>query len=66
MHPGSIKMYQTIKENYWWSGMKMDIAEFVSKYLVYQQVKAKHRKPPGTLQPLPFQNESGNTSLWIL
>ena len=21
-HPGSTKMYWTIKENYWWSGMK--------------------------------------------
>ena len=20
MHPGSTKMYRTIKENYWWSG----------------------------------------------
>ena len=24
IHPGSIKMYRTIKENYWWSGMKRD------------------------------------------
>ena len=23
MHPDSTKMYQTIKENYWWSGIKM-------------------------------------------
>ena len=21
MHPGSTKMYRTIKENYWWSGI---------------------------------------------
>ena len=26
MHPESTKMYRTIKENYWWSGMKRDIA----------------------------------------
>ena len=36
MHPGSTKMYQTIKENYWWSGMKKDIADFVSRCLVCQ------------------------------
>ena len=36
MHSGSAKMYQTIKENYWWLGMKRDIAEFVSKCLVCQ------------------------------
>ena len=34
MHPGSTKMYRTIKKNYWWSGMKRDIAEFVSRCLV--------------------------------
>ena len=34
MHLESTKMYRIIKENYWWSGMKRDIAEFVSRYLV--------------------------------
>ena len=36
MHPGSTKMYRTIKENYCWSGMKRDVAEFVSRCLVCQ------------------------------
>ena len=54
MYPDSTKMYRTIKENYWWSDMKRDIAEFVSKYRVCQQVKAEHQKPAGTLQPLPI------------
>ena len=36
IHPYSTKMYRTIKKNYWWSGMKRDITEFVSRYLVYQ------------------------------
>ena len=40
MHPGSTKIYRTIKKKYWWSGMKRDIAEFVSKCLVCQQLKA--------------------------
>ena len=52
MHPGSTKMYRTIKENYWWLGMKRDVAEFVSRCLVCQQVKAEHQKPLGTLQLL--------------
>ena len=34
--------------------MKRDIAEFVSRCLVYQQAKAEHWKPPGTFQPLPI------------
>ena len=54
MHPGSTKMYRTIKENYWWSGMKRDVVEFVSRCLICQQVKAEHQRPSGTLQPLPI------------
>ena len=42
MASSSTKMYRTIRKNYWWSGMKRDIAEFVSICLVCQQVKAKH------------------------
>ena len=53
MHLGSTKMYWTNKGNYWWSGMKRDIAKFVS-CLVCQQVKAEHQKPLETLQPLPI------------
>ena len=45
MHPGSTKMYCTLKEYYWWSGMKREVAEYVSKCLVCQQVKAKRQKP---------------------
>ena len=54
IHPGSTKMYKTIKENYWWAGMERDIAEHVSKCLVCQQVKAEHQRPAGLLQPLPI------------
>ncbi|WRX21059.1 Reverse transcriptase domain - like 10 [Theobroma cacao] len=54
LHPGSTKMYRTIKESYWWPSMKRDIAEFVAKCLTCQQIKAKHQKPSGTLHPLPI------------
>ena len=54
MYPGSTKMYRTIEENYWWSGRKRDIIEFMFRCLVSQQVKAKHQKPTETLQPLPI------------
>ena len=42
MHPGSTKMYLDLKKSYWWEGMKNDIAEFVSRCLTCQQVKAEH------------------------
>ena len=34
--------------------MKTDISNFVHKCLVCQQVKAKHKKPPRLLVPLPI------------
>ena len=42
MHLGSTKMYHTLKGHYWWKGMKRDIAEFVSRCLTGQQVKAEN------------------------
>ena len=36
MHPRSTKLYRTLKENYWWLGMKKDIAEFAARCLVCQ------------------------------
>ncbi|KAL0560523.1 hypothetical protein IC582_000928 [Cucumis melo] len=52
MHPGSTKMYQDLKRVYWWRNMKREVAEFVNKCLVCQQVKAPRQKPAGLLQPL--------------
>ena len=54
MHLGSTKMYHTLREHYWWKGMKKEIAEFVSRCLTCQQVKAEHQKPAGKIQPLPI------------
>ncbi|RVX04475.1 Transposon Ty3-G Gag-Pol polyprotein [Vitis vinifera] len=52
IHPGGTKMYKDLRQNYWWSGMKHDIAQFVAQCLVCQQVKAEHQRPAGSLQPL--------------
>jgi hypothetical protein len=43
-------MYKDLKENYWWEGMKRDVAEFVSKCLICQQVKAEHQRPASLFQ----------------
>ncbi|KAH9658349.1 Endonuclease [Citrus sinensis] len=52
MHPGSTKMYRDLKQSFWWRNMKRDIAAFVSRCLVCQQVKIEHQRPAGTLQTL--------------
>ena len=51
IHSGSTKIYQDCKRNYWWPNRKSEMAEWVSKCLIYQKVKAKHR-PSMLLQPL--------------
>ncbi|GKC27339.1 putative reverse transcriptase domain-containing protein [Tanacetum coccineum] len=50
IHPGSDKMYQDLKQLYWWPNMKADIATYVSKCLTCAKVKAKHQRPSGLLQ----------------
>ena len=51
IHPGSTKMYQDLKRQFWWSAMKRDIAQYVA---ICQQVKTKHYKYAWLLQPLPI------------
>jgi hypothetical protein len=52
MHPGSTKMYHVLKPQYWWTRMKREIAQYVSKCDTCQRIKASHLKSAGTLQPL--------------
>jgi hypothetical protein len=54
IHPGSSKMYQDLKANFWWSNMKVDIDKYVSECDTCQRIKASHLKASGTLQPLPI------------
>jgi hypothetical protein len=52
IHPGSTKMYHDLRGSFWWSSMKREIAEYVSRCDVCRSVKAEHQKPAGLLQPL--------------
>jgi hypothetical protein len=65
IHPGGPKMYQDFKEQFWWHGMKREIASYISKCDICQRVKAEHQRPTGLLQPLKSQNGSGNLLEWI-
>nr|GFA51618.1 hypothetical protein [Tanacetum cinerariifolium] len=51
VHPGSDKMYQDTKKQYWWPNIKADITTYVSKCLTCVKVKAKHQKLSGLLVP---------------
>ena len=49
---GSSKMYQDLKNHFWWTKMKKEIAAYVAKCDNCCRVKAIHLKPAGQLQPL--------------
>ncbi|TYK11970.1 ty3-gypsy retrotransposon protein [Cucumis melo var. makuwa] len=51
MQPGSIKMYQDLKQVYWWQNMTREVVDFVSRCLVCQQVKTPRLKPVDLLNP---------------
>lgn len=52
VHPGAIKMYKDLRENFWWHKMKNDVTIFVSKCLMYQKVVAEHQRPAEELQKI--------------
>jgi hypothetical protein len=52
IHPGSTKMYQDLKQRYWWYGMKRDVAAHVALCDTCHRVKPEHQKLARLLQPL--------------
>jgi hypothetical protein len=49
--PGSTKIYQDLKQNFWWSNMKVDIAKYVVECDTCHRMKASHLKSACVLQP---------------
>nr|GEY06133.1 putative reverse transcriptase domain, ribonuclease H-like domain, aspartic peptidase domain protein [Tanacetum cinerariifolium] len=58
---GSDKMYQDLKQLYWWPNMKADIATYVSKYLTC----TKERITMDFIVGLP-RTSSGYDSIWVI
>jgi hypothetical protein len=52
IHPGSIKMYHDLRQQFWWTRMKCETARYVSECDTCRKVKADYMKPRGLLQPL--------------
>jgi hypothetical protein len=52
IHPGSTKMYHDLRQQFWWTRMKREVACYVSKCDTCQKVKADYMKPGGLLQSL--------------
>jgi hypothetical protein len=53
-HPNYQKTIAVVKSQYYCSGMKKEVVDFIVKCLECQKVKVEHRHPAGLLQPLPI------------
>jgi hypothetical protein len=51
IHPDSTKMYQDLKQNFWWSNIKVYIAKYVAECDSCHRMKASHLKSACVLQP---------------
>ena len=49
VQPGGMKMYRDFHRQYYWSGTKKHVADFVRQCLTCEQVKAEHQRPVGLL-----------------
>jgi hypothetical protein len=49
---GSTKMYHDLRQQFWWTRVKCEIAHYMLECDTYQKVKADYMKPGGLLQPL--------------
>ncbi|XP_070025304.1 uncharacterized protein [Nicotiana sylvestris] len=52
IHPSATKMYQDLRQHYWWRGMKKAIVAYVARCLNCQQVKYEHQRPGGLFQKI--------------
>jgi hypothetical protein len=53
-HPGYQKMITATRKQFYWPGLKKDVAKYLAQCIECQQVKAEHRHPAGLLHPLPI------------
>ncbi|XP_017613519.1 uncharacterized protein LOC108458621 [Gossypium arboreum] len=60
MHPNGNKMYQDLRELYWWSGLKHEVTNFFACCLMYQQVKAEQSCLRVCYSQLRFLYGNGN------
>jgi hypothetical protein len=52
IHLGSTKMYHNLRQQFWWTRMKHEVARYVSECDTCWKVKVDYMKPGGLLQPL--------------
>ena len=46
-HPGYQKTITTVRSQFFWSGMKKDVADYIARCMECQKAKVEHRHPAG-------------------
>ena len=64
--PSNTKLYHDLKTSYWWSVMKRDVSDFVTKCMVCQKVKVEHKFLRDYYGLSGYPNGNGTESQWIL
>jgi hypothetical protein len=59
-HLRSTKMYHDLRQQFWWTSMKLEVAHYVSECDTCRKVKADYMKPRGLLQPLSILESKWN------
>ena len=66
VQPGGTKMYHDLRRQYYSSGMKRHVGDFVRRCLTCQQIKVEHQRPAGYSSHWRQRSGSGSISRWIL
>ena len=53
-YSGDQKTIAAVRKQYYWPGMKNDVAEYIARCMECQNIKVENRRPIGLLQPLPI------------
>jgi hypothetical protein len=53
-HPSYQKMIKAVRSQFFWSRMKNDVSDYITRCMECQKVKDEHRHPLGLIQPLPI------------
>jgi hypothetical protein len=56
IHPRSTKMYHDLRQKFWWTRMKREIARYESECDTCRRVKVDYMKPGGLLLPLSISD----------